>query len=37
MRLDEGDSFVVPAHVPFTLSDPSADLRLLDVRMPATA
>jgi len=37
MRLAEGDSFVVPADVPFTLSNPSADLRLLDVRMPDPA
>lgn len=36
-RLSEGDSFVVPARTPFTLSDPSDDLRLLDVRLSAAA
>ncbi len=35
MRLNEGDSFVMPAHTPYTLSDPSADLQLLDVTLPA--
>jgi quercetin dioxygenase-like cupin family protein len=35
MRLNEGDSFVIPAHTPYTLSDPSADLQLLDVTLPA--
>jgi quercetin dioxygenase-like cupin family protein len=36
MRLGEGDSFVMPAHTPYTLSDPTADLQLLDVTLPAT-
>ncbi len=35
MRLVEGDSFVVPAQVDYTLSDPTADARLLDVTLPA--
>ena len=35
LRLGEGDSFVMPAHTPYTLSDPSADLQLLDVTLPA--
>ncbi|MFM2076870.1 MAG: hypothetical protein RJA49_760 [Actinomycetota bacterium] len=35
LHLNEGDSFVVPAHTPYTLSDPSADLQLLDVTLPA--
>lgn len=34
-RLVEGDSFVVPAHVDYTLSDPTPDLQLLDVTLPA--
>lgn len=36
VRLTEGDSFVVPAHMPYTLSEPSPDLQLLDVTLPAT-
>jgi quercetin dioxygenase-like cupin family protein len=35
MRLDEGDSFVVPAHTEYTLSDPTPNLQLLDVTLPA--
>jgi len=35
MRLGEGDSFVVPAHVEYTLSDPTDDAQLLDVTLPA--
>lgn len=35
LRLSEGDAFVVPAHTPYTLSDPSPDLQLLDVTLPA--
>ena len=35
LRLGEGDSFVVPAHTAYTLRDPSADLQLLDVTLPA--
>jgi mannose-6-phosphate isomerase-like protein (cupin superfamily) len=34
IRLREGDSFVVPARTPFTLSEPSADLQILDVTLP---
>ncbi len=34
VRLGEGDSFVVPAHMPYTLSDPTADCQLLDVTLP---
>lgn len=34
LRLGEGDSFVVPAHTTCTLSDPTADLQLLDVTLP---
>ncbi|MFM7687582.1 MAG: cupin domain-containing protein [Actinomycetota bacterium] len=33
-RLTEGDSFVVPAGVPHTLSAPTPDLQLLDVTLP---
>mgnify|MGYP003440471061 FL=1 len=36
LRLLEGDSFVMPSHTPFTLSDPTADAQLLDVTLPAT-
>jgi len=36
LRLGEGDSFVMPAHTPYTLSDPTADVQLLDVTLPAT-
>jgi quercetin dioxygenase-like cupin family protein len=36
MRLTEGDSFVLPSATDFTLSDPSHDLQLLDVTLPAT-
>jgi mannose-6-phosphate isomerase-like protein (cupin superfamily) len=36
-RLGDGDSFVVPAAVQFTLSDASPDLQLLDVRLPAAS
>ena len=35
MRLNEGDSFVVPAKVAYTLSDPTTDMQLLDVTLPA--
>jgi quercetin dioxygenase-like cupin family protein len=35
LQLTEGDCFVVPAHVRYTLSDPTADLQLLDVTLPA--
>ncbi len=35
MRLADGDSFVVPANVAYTLSEPSADAQLLDVTLPA--
>ena len=35
MRLRDGDSFVVPANVPYTLSEPTADMQLLDVTLPA--
>jgi quercetin dioxygenase-like cupin family protein len=35
MRLTEGDSFVVPAHVPYTLSEPTTTAQLLDVTLPA--
>ncbi|MCE9623439.1 MAG: cupin domain-containing protein [Actinomycetia bacterium] len=35
MRLHDGDSFVVPANVAYTLSDPTADAQLLDVTLPA--
>ena len=34
VRLGEGDSFVMPAHTPYTLSDPSPDLQILDVTLP---
>ncbi|HQZ33253.1 MAG TPA: cupin domain-containing protein [Ilumatobacteraceae bacterium] len=34
VRLGEGDSFVMPAHMPYTLSEPTADLQLLDVSLP---
>ena len=34
ITLTEGDSFVMPAHTPYTLSDPSSDLQLLDVTLP---
>ncbi len=35
LRLDEGDSFVVPAHTDYTLSEPTSNLQLLDVTLPA--
>ncbi len=35
MRLTDGDSFVVPANVNYTLSEPTADAQLLDVTLPA--
>ena len=35
MRLHEGDSFVVPAHTRYTLSEPTVDAQLLDVTLPA--
>jgi len=35
MRLHDGDSFVVPANVAYTLSQPTADAQLLDVTLPA--
>ena len=35
MRLHEGDSFVVPARTPYTLSEPTTDAQLLDVTLPA--
>jgi len=35
MRLQDGDSFVVPANVVYTLSEPTADAQLLDVTLPA--
>ena len=35
LRLGEGDSFVMPAHTPYTLSEPTADAQLLDVTLPA--
>ncbi len=35
IRLAEGDSFVVPANVAYTLSAPTADAQLLDVTLPA--
>ena len=35
MRLQDGDSFVVPANVAYTLSEPTADAQLLDVTLPA--
>ncbi len=34
IRLGEGDSFVMPAHVPYTLSEPTPDMQLLDVTLP---
>ena len=34
LRLAEGDSFVMPAHTPYTLSEPTADLQILDVTLP---
>ncbi len=34
IRLGEGDSFVMPAHMPYTLSEPTSDLQLLDVTLP---
>jgi len=34
VRLGEGDSFVMPAHMPYTLSGPTPDLQLLDVTLP---
>jgi quercetin dioxygenase-like cupin family protein len=36
LRLGEGDSFVMPAHTPYTLSEPTADAQLLDVTLPET-
>ncbi|MGB8860505.1 MAG: cupin domain-containing protein [Ilumatobacteraceae bacterium] len=35
VRLGEGDSFVMPARTPYTLSEPTADAQLLDVTLPA--
>ena len=35
LRLTEGDSFVVPAHVAYTISEPTTDAQLLDVTLPA--
>lgn len=35
LRLGEGDSFVMPANTPYTLSEPTADAQLLDVTLPA--
>ena len=35
MHLQVGDSFVVPANVAYTLSEPTADAQLLDVTLPA--
>lgn len=35
LRLQVGDSFVVPANVAYTLSEPTADAQLLDVTLPA--
>ena len=35
LRLAEGDSFVMPAHTPYTLSEPTPDAQLLDVTLPA--
>ncbi|MBI4883834.1 MAG: cupin domain-containing protein [Actinobacteria bacterium] len=35
VRLREGDSFVIPANVAYTLSEPTADAQLLDVTLPA--
>lgn len=34
VRLGEGDSFTMPAHTDYTLSDPTANLQLLDVTLP---
>jgi len=34
IRLAEGDSFVMPAHTPYTISEPTPDLQLLDVTLP---
>ncbi len=36
LRLGEGDSFVMPAHTPYTFSEPTADAQLLDVTLPGT-
>lgn len=35
VRLGDGDSFVIPAHLAYTLSEPTADAQLLDVTLPA--
>ena len=35
MRLNEGDSFVMPAQSQYTLSDPTADAQILDITLPA--
>ena len=35
IRLHDGDSFVVPAHIAYTLSEPTADAQVLDVTLPA--
>ena len=35
LRLHDGDSFVVPADVAYTLSEPTPDAQLLDVTLPA--
>lgn len=35
LRLGEGDSFVMPANTPYTLSEPTSDAQLLDVTLPA--
>ena len=34
VRLGEGDSFTMPAHMDYVLSDPTLDLQLLDVTLP---
>ena len=34
-RVGEGDAFVIPPHLQTSLSDPSPDLRLLEVSLPA--
>ncbi len=35
LQLHEGDSFVVPAHTDYALSDATSDLQLLDVTLPS--
>ena len=34
-RLRDGDTFVVPANVVYTISEPTHDAQLLDVTLPA--